>query len=76
MCLQMNQSICFLSTLDMADCHRMVVTVLKTHISKAKPKEIIYRSYKNFNKTTFENELKKQLSNMQDITYKNFENIF
>ena len=37
---------------------------------------IIYRSYKNFNKTTFENELKEQLSNMKDITYKNFENIF
>ena len=54
----------------------MVVTVLKTHFAKAKPKEIIYRSFKNFNKTTFENELKKQLSNMKDITYKNFENIF
>ena len=54
----------------------MVVTVLKTHFSKAEPKEIIYRSYKNFNKKTFETELKKQLSNMKDITYKNLENIF
>ena len=47
----------------------MVVTVLKTHFSKEKPKEIIY---KNFNKTTFENEL----SNIKNITYENFENIF
>ena len=34
-----------------SDCHKMVVTVLKTTFTKAKPKEIFYRSYKNFNNT-------------------------
>ena len=36
-----------------SDFHKMVVTVLKTIFTKAKPKEIHYRCYKNFDNITF-----------------------
>ena len=32
----------------LSDCHKMVITVLKTTFENAKPKEIFYRNYKNF----------------------------
>ena len=39
------------------DCHKMAVTVLKTSFKKAKPKEIFYRNYKNFDSDNFKLEL-------------------
>ena len=41
----------------LSDCHKMVVTVLKTTFKKAKPKEIFYRDYKNFDGNSFKLEL-------------------
>ena len=40
-----------------SDCHKMIVTVLKTTFIKAKAKETIYRSYRNFDNNAFRNDL-------------------
>ena len=44
-----------------SDFHNMCLTVLKTTFQKAKPKEIIYRDYKNFNTEIFKQDLKQSL---------------
>ena len=44
-----------------SDCHKMVVTVLKTTFEKNKPKELLYREYKHFDNQKFRNELKSSL---------------
>ena len=43
--------------LGVSDCHTMITSFLRTHISRLKPKNITYRSFKNFDKTNFLNEL-------------------
>ena len=58
----------------LSDCHKMPVTVLKTTFEKVKPKEIMYRDYKNFDEHKFREELREALSGC--ITYKEFETIF
>ena len=40
----------------LSDCHKMILTVLKTTFSKAKRKETIYRNYKNFDLNIFKND--------------------
>ena len=53
----------------------MVVTVLKSTFKKAKPKEIVYRSYKNFDRDAFKYELRHKLETC--VEYSVFEkNIF
>ena len=42
----------------LSDCHKLVLTVLKTTFSKNKPKELFYRDYKKFNFSDFNDELK------------------
>ena len=42
----------------LADCHKLVLTVLKTTFSRNKPKELFYRDYKKFNFSNFNDELK------------------
>ena len=44
-----------------SDCHKMIVTVLKTTFKKAKPREIVYRCYKNFDKHAFRQHLRNDL---------------
>ena len=44
-----------------SDFHKLVLTVLKISFTKNKPKEIIYRDYKNFNSFLFNDELKNVL---------------
>ena len=51
-----------------SDCHKMIVTVLKTTFEKGKPKEILYRSYKNFNNELFQEDLKKQIGDSINYT--------
>ena len=61
----------------LSDHHKMVVTVLKNTFSKMKPKEIIYRSYTNFDKEIFKSDLKDNLENNSNSSdYLDFENIF
>ena len=61
----------------LSDHHKMVVTVLKNTFSKMKPKEIIYRSYTNFDKEIFKSDLRDNLENNSNSSdYLDFENIF
>ena len=43
----------------MPDFHKLVLTVLKSILQKNKPKEVIYRDYKNFDSFLFHDEAKK-----------------
>ena len=51
----------------------MVVTVLKTTFTKAKPKEIFYRSYKNFNNISFRENLRNELLCGNVVNYSDFQ---
>ena len=57
-----NNSLAFQNTTTtftgLSDCHKLVLTVLKTTFSKNKPKELFYRDYKKFNFSDFNDELK------------------
>ena len=50
-----------------SDVHKMIITVLKTKFKKAKSKEIIYRTFRNFDKRIFTNDLKNCLVNCKSI---------
>ena len=58
----------------LSDCHKMVVTVLKTSFHKSKPREIIYRDYSKFSEKAFRDDLKCSL--MCTHEYEEFEYIF
>ena len=62
----------------LSDCHKLVVTVLKTYIKKKDPTRISHRSYKNFNLSIFRTELKQNLEqfNKEIMTYDDFKYIF
>ena len=47
------------TTTGLSDCHKLLLTVLKTSFSKNKPKELIYRYYKKFNFSDVNDELKR-----------------
>ena len=46
----------------------MIITVLKTTFKKAKPREIIYRSYKNYNEDMFREDLNQRLACSKNYT--------
>ena len=46
----------------LSDCHKLVLTVLKTSISKGNPRQITYRDYKKFDFLKFNNEVKNVLA--------------
>ena len=54
--------------------HKMAVTVLKTPFSKATPKEMFYRDYKNFDK--FKYELKNRTQNESVECFSEFAKAF
>ena len=58
----------------LSDCHKMIATVLKTTFEKKKPKEIIYRCYKKFDKLFFREELRRKLNLCEN--YVQFEMLF
>ena len=58
----------------LSDCHKLVLPVFKTTFSKLKPKEIIYRNFKKFNKEDFNQELRGRLSTELVDNYNSFEN--
>ena len=57
-----NSSLAFQNTTTtftgLSDCHKLVLTVLKTTFSKNKPKELFYRDYKKFSFSDFNDEIK------------------
>ena len=61
-CYRSFQSTKVVST-GISDCHKMIVTVLKTTFKKAKPKEISYRCYKHFDNAHFGIDLRENLAN-------------
>ena len=62
----------------LSDCHKLVVTLLKTHIKKKGPTKISQRSYKNFDLNIFRTELKQNLEKFKKgkMTYDDFKEIF
>ena len=66
-CSQSFQNTKAIST-GISDCHKMIVTVLKTTFNTAKPKEITYRCYKDFDRRIFRENLKHELQNCENYT--------
>ena len=60
----------------LSDFHKMSITVMKSTFQKAKPKEVLYRDYRNFFEGNFKNELRMKLENSNINEYETFENIF
>ena len=60
----------------LSDFHKMIVTVLKTSYRKPKPREIIYRNYKKFDKESFRKELKETIKVESVNNYQEFEKAF
>ena len=46
----------------LSDCHKLVLTVLKTTVPRSQPKEITYRDYKQFDSSKLKIELKNVLT--------------
>ena len=52
----------------------MIVTVCKTSFQKPKPKEMVYRNYKKFDRDISKDELKLKLESITN--YESFEDVF
>ena len=54
----------------LSDCHKLVLTVLKTSIPKGNPRKINHRDYKKFDSLKFNNELKNvhTIENIENCT--------
>ena len=61
----------------LSDFHKMVITILKLHYKKQKPKIIQYRKYKNFSNDSFKSDLNNELLNynLKNIEYSTFHKI-
>ena len=55
----------------LSDFHKLIVTVMKSHIPKQQPKIIKYRNYKGFDETKFRSEL----TNILDLNIHDSRNI-
>ena len=60
----------------LSDCHKLVLTVLKTTFSKNKPKDFFYQDYKKFNFFDFNDELKTIFSRNTVGSWYQFDQIF
>ena len=60
----------------LSDFHKLVLTVLKTSITKSKPQKITYRDYKNFDSVRFNDELKYLLAKEKITSCTKFDEIF
>ena len=60
----------------LSDHHKLILTVLKSKFTKLKPKTVEYRSYKNFNETSFRSDLQEKLSKISTLRYNEFESRF
>ena len=59
----------------LSDCHKMVITVMKTRYPKAKPRHIFYRNYNFFDKVTFNDHLLWYLQATPAAHFVNFKNL-
>ena len=60
----------------LSDCHKLVLSVFKTTLSNAGPKEMMYRDYKNFDQDIVSQELCTSLSSETILDYASFEENF
>ena len=60
----------------LSDFHVLVLTVLKTSITKSKPQKITYRDYNNFDSVRFKDELKYVLVKEKITSCIKFDEIF
>ena len=58
------------------DFHKLVLTVLKTSITKSKPQKITYRDCKNFDFVRFNDELKYVLAEEKITSSTKFDEMF
>ena len=58
----------------LSDFHRMIITSFRFKYTPGAPKVVHYRSFKHFDKNTFQRELKEQITNI--IHYDNFDDKF
>ena len=65
---------CALQT-GISDHHKMIMSVSRCTFAKGKPKTLVYRCYRSFEKNTFEQELSRKLGE-SDLTFDNFANVF
>ena len=59
-----------------SDFHKLLLIVLKINFTKNKPKEIIYRDYKNFDSFLFNDEVKNVVDLDKTNSYAMFEELF
>ena len=60
----------------LSDHHKFISTILKSRGFKGKPKEKIYRSYKQFNSEGFKKDLEFRLNHLTSSSYNDFETTF
>ena len=60
----------------LSDFHKLVLTVLKTSITKSKPQKITYRDYKNFDSVRFNDYLKYVLVKEKIASCTKFDEMF
>ena len=61
-----------------SDFHKIILTIFRTTFTKRKPKEILYRDYKNLNVSSFNDDLQRELNKFSNniISFENFETTF
>ena len=60
----------------LSDCHKMVVTVLKTTFPKATPRVITYRDLSSYCPKDFAKDLKRNIDIIDEGEYQPFEDVF
>ena len=56
------------------DFHKMILTILKSTFPKVRPKQIVYRKFKNFDLNNFKNEIRTKIQLIDK--YETFEEEF
>ena len=64
------------ATTGLSDCHKMVVTVLKTTFPKAEPRIISYRDYSTYCPENFGKDLQRNLNIIDKGEYQPFDDVF
>ena len=60
----------------LSDCHKMVVTVLKTTFPKSAPRIVTYRDYSSYSVEEFGKDLERNLNVISEGEYEPFEDVF
>ena len=58
----------------LSDFHKMILTILKSTFPKVKPKQIVYKKFKNFDLKNFKNEIRTKMQSIDK--YETFEEKF